>query len=85
MNYNRKTGRAIALRRRAPIRTSILELMQELSNLTTDDNLVIAAVKSIFGAYHVRLAGAPVPLRLVNSGTPDWTFLNKSRRPKSSR
>jgi hypothetical protein len=85
MNYNRKTGRAIALRRRAPIRTSILELVHELSNLTTDDNLVIAAVKSIFGAYNVRLAGAPVPLRLVSRDTPDWTFPKKNRRAKSSR
>jgi hypothetical protein len=59
--------------------------VHELSNLTADDNLVIAAVKSIFGAYDVRLAGAPVPLRLVNTDTPDWTFLKKSRRRKSLR
>jgi hypothetical protein len=85
MNYNRKLRRPVTQRRRAPIRTSILELMRELSNLTTDDNLVIAAMKSIFGAYDVRLAGAPVPLRLVNTDTPDWTFRKKSRRPKRSR
>jgi hypothetical protein len=85
MNSNRKTRRVVAGRRRAPIKTSILELVQTLSNMTTDDNLVIAAVRTIFGAYNVRLAGAPVPIRLVNSDVPEWTYLNKSRRRKSSR
>jgi len=85
MNSNRKTRQAIAGRRRAPIKTSILELMQALSNMTTDDNLVIAAVRSIFGAYNVRLAGAPVPVRLVHSDVPEWTYPKKSQRRKSSR
>ena len=54
MNSNRKTRQAMAARRREPIKTSILELMQALSNMTTDDNLVIAAVRTIFGVYNVR-------------------------------
>ena len=85
MNSNRKTRQAMAARRRAPIKTSILELVQALSNMTPDDHLVIAAVRSIFGAYNVRLAGAPVPVRLVNSDMTDWTYLKKSQRRKSSR
>jgi len=85
MNSNHKTRRATARRRPAPIKTSILELMQALSNMTTDDNLVIAAVRTIFGAYNVRLAGAPIPVRLVNSDMPEWTYLKKSHRGKSSR
>lgn len=85
MNSNRKTRRAVAVRRRAPIKTSILELVQALSNMTTDDNLVIAAVRTIFGAYNVRLAGAPVPVRLVNTDLPEWTYLKTSHRGKSSR
>ena len=85
MNSNRKTRQAMAARRRAPIKTSILELVQALSNMTADDHLVIAAVRSIFGAYNVRLAGAPVPVRLVNSDMTHWTDLKKSQRRKSSR
>ena len=85
MNSNRKTRQAMVARRRAPIKTSILELVQALSNMTTDDNLVIAAVRTIFGVYNVRLAGAPVPIRLVNSDMTDWTHLKKSQRRKSSR
>jgi hypothetical protein len=41
-----------------------MELMQEIANLTHDDNLVIGTMKSIFGSYKVRLAAAPVALRL---------------------
>jgi hypothetical protein len=85
MNSNRKTGHTITRRRRAPIKTSIMELMQELSSMTADDSLVIAAVKSIFGAYNVRLAGAPVPLRLVNDHSSDWSFVKKNSRRKHSR
>ena len=85
MKSNRKTRQTMAARRWAPIKTSILELVQALSNMTTDDNLVIAAVRTIFGAYNVRLAGAPIPVRLVNSDMPEWTYLKKSHRGKSSR
>ena len=85
MKSNRKTRQSMAARRRAPIKTSILELVQALSNMTSDDNLVIAAVRTIFGAYNVRLAGAPIPVRLVNSDLPEWPHLKKSHRGKSSR
>lgn len=85
MKYDRKSLQTTVRRRQAPIRTSILELMQELSNMTSDDNLVVTAMKSIFGAYNVRLAGAPVPLRLVAADTPDWSFLKKGRRRKNPR
>ena len=85
MKSNRKTRQTMAARRRAPIKTSILELVQALSNMTSDDNLVIAAVRTIFGAYNVRLAGAPVPVRLVNSDMAEWTDLKRSQRRKSAR
>jgi hypothetical protein len=85
MNYRNKQGHVSARRRPAAIRTSIFELMQELSNLTADDNLVIAAMKSIFGAYNVRLAAAPVPLRLVNTDNPRWNSPKKRRRRRNSR
>jgi hypothetical protein len=49
----------------APIRTSLIELIEELSNLTNDDSLVVAAVRSIFDSHRVRLSGSAVPIRLV--------------------
>jgi hypothetical protein len=65
------------LRKRTKIRTSLLELMQELTKLTHDDNLVIGTMKSIFGSYKVRLAGAPVALRL--EGAPNSPRIFRKR------
>jgi hypothetical protein len=53
-----------------PIRTTFLELIQELSSLTSDDSLVVAAVKNIFETYDVRLSRSVLPVRLVTAGTP---------------
>jgi hypothetical protein len=47
-----------------------MELIQELSNLTSDDSLVVAAVKNIFDTYSVRPSRSPVPVRWVTDGTP---------------
>jgi hypothetical protein len=85
MKLMRNGQKSLARKKGASIRTSILELMQELSKLTNDDNLVIAAVKNIFGVYEVRLAGAPVPVRLVNTDIPDWDYLDRIRRRKKPR
>jgi hypothetical protein len=67
MKAKRIHKKGLAPRKRTRIRTSIMELMQELSNLTHDDNLVVSAMKSIFGTYDVRLAAAPVSVRLVGA------------------
>jgi hypothetical protein len=40
----------------APIRTTIMELLHTLSDLTKDDRLVLSAFKSIFDSYNVRSA-----------------------------
>lgn len=53
---------------KSPIRTSVLELVQELSRLTDDDNLVMAAVKSIFCSHTVRNTHSLAPVRLVAAG-----------------
>jgi hypothetical protein len=55
----------------APIRTTILELLHTLSDLTQDDRLVLSAFKSIFDSYAVRLAHSSVPVRLVGNKGPD--------------
>lgn len=54
----------------APIRTSLIELIEELSKLTNDDSLVVAAVKNIFHSHRVRLSGSAVPIRLVGTEIP---------------
>lgn len=48
-----------------PIRTTFWELIDELSSMTKDDNLVVAAVKSIFHNYGVRYGRSLAPVRLV--------------------
>jgi hypothetical protein len=55
----------------AAIKTSLLELIQEVSNLAKDDALVVATVKSIFGSYRVRCARSLAPVRLVGTEIPD--------------
>jgi hypothetical protein len=48
-----------------PIRTTIMELLHVLSDLTKDDKLVLSTFKSIFDSHNVRLAHSLVPVRLV--------------------
>ena len=81
--YNMPRGKTIRKNKR--VRTSIMELVGELSKLTKDDNLVVAAVRQIFGACNVRLAGAAVPVRLVNSDIPDRAYMTRVPRRKSVR
>ena len=54
----------------ASIRTTFMELLWELSRLTTDDALVLAAVKDIFRTYRFRLAHSLAPVRLVGAQVP---------------
>lgn len=80
MKSKRNGKKALAPRRRTKIKTSIMELMHELANLTHDDNLVVSAMKSIFGAYNVRLASAPVTLRLVGATNSPRVFRKSNGR-----
>lgn len=48
-----------------PIKTTFMELLDELSSITKDDALVIATVKSIFSSYKVRFTHTLAPVRLV--------------------
>jgi hypothetical protein len=56
--------------REKPIRTTFMELIQELSSLTSDDSLVVAAVKSILDTHNARLSRSLLPVRLVTTGIP---------------
>ena len=62
---NRST-KTIAQRKSTPIKTTVMELIESLSNLTNDDALVVATMKNIFASYQVRLARTLAPVRLVN-------------------
>ena len=48
------------------IRTTFMELLQELSRLTTNDDVVLAVVKNIFHTHRIRLARSLAPVCLVN-------------------
>ena len=63
---NRST-KATVQRKSTPIKTTVMELIETLSNLTNDDALVVATMKTIFASYQVRLARTLAPVRLVNS------------------
>jgi hypothetical protein len=48
-----------------PIRTTILELVETLSSLTRDDNLVVSAVKEIFSSHKIIATRSLAPVKLV--------------------
>ncbi len=49
----------------APIKTTVMELIETLSSLTKDDTLVVTTMKNIFASYQVRLTRTLAPVRLV--------------------
>jgi len=52
-----------------------MDLLQELTNLTKDDALVLAALKNIFDCYNVRLVRS---LALVRLGAASrWSHGNR--------
>ena len=52
-----------------------MDLLEELTNLTKDDTLVLAALKNIFDCYNVRLVRSLAPVRLVT--TSRWSHGNR--------
>jgi hypothetical protein len=66
---NRVERRKNARVKHTAIRTTFMELIQGLSSLTSDDSLVVAAVKNIFDNYSVRLSRSMLPVRLT-AGIP---------------
>ena len=49
-----------------PIKTTVMDLLEQLTSLTKDDAVVLALMKTIFASFRVRLAGSLAPVRLVN-------------------
>ena len=82
MTHRRITRNPIDGAETAPIKTTFLELIQELAKLTNDDNHVIAAVRDIFRQYNVKFTRTLTPVKLVATvkpvrarvgGRPSWT------------
>ena len=70
MRRKQNGKQAMSREKNGPIRTTFMELTEELTNLTRDDSLVLAVVKNIFGTYRVRLAHTMTPVRLVGAQQP---------------
>jgi hypothetical protein len=47
------------------IRTTFMDLLQQLTDLTKDDALVVATLKNILDCYNVRLVRSLTPVRLM--------------------
>jgi hypothetical protein len=54
--------------KRTPIQTTFMDLIRELSQLTNDDGMVVAAVKRVFNSHSVRFGHSLTPVRLVAGG-----------------
>ncbi len=74
----RNGSELIGQKETGPIRTTFMELIEEIANLTRDDALVLAVVRNIFGTYRVRLAHTMAPVRLV--GAQGSITLNRHQR-----
>lgn len=57
-------------RQAGAIKTTFMELLETLTQLTQDDAVVIAAVKNIFQSHRVRLERSLAPVRLAPSVVP---------------
>lgn len=53
----------------ALIKTTLMDLLRELTRMTDDDRQVMAVVKNIFASRKVRLSRSLAPVRLVNGNS----------------
>ena len=69
-------------RSRRPIKTTFMELLDELSSSTKDDAQVLAIVKNIFSSYKIRFTNTLAPVRLVggDESTSQLRRANLGRR-----
>ena len=64
-----------------PITTTLMELVEALSCVATDDRMVTSTMKDIFNSHRVRLARSSAPVRLVECGLSQRTpRFNRSRK-----
>jgi hypothetical protein len=66
MRNKRSSTHSAASKATTPIKTTLMDLMRELTRMTDDDRQVMAVVKNIFASHKVRLSRSLAPIRLVN-------------------
>jgi hypothetical protein len=67
MRQRRTRRKSTHLAGSASIKTTFLELIRELAQLTNDDNLVVAAVRDIFSQYSLTMTRRMAPVKLVSN------------------
>jgi hypothetical protein len=72
MKQKRVSKQAADRRVRAPIKTTVFEVIQELTKLTKNDNLVLAAFRDIFDSHKVTALRSLAPVRVVPSDRPSY-------------
>jgi hypothetical protein len=66
MKNKRFSARLPGRKDRIAIKTTFLDLLKEITDLTKDDAVVLEVVKRIFNSHRVRLVRTLAPVRLVN-------------------
>ncbi len=56
--------------RKAPIKTTFMELLDELSSRTRDDALVMSVLQNIFRSYKIRFVHTLAPISLAGETAP---------------
>ena len=67
MTNRRCSSRPSVRRDRPAIKTTFMELIREITELTKDDALVLEIVKRIFASHRVRSIRTLAPVRLINT------------------
>jgi len=61
----------------APIKTTVFEVIQELTKLTKNDNLVLAAFRDIFDSHKVTAIRSLTPVKVVARGRPSYRKVHR--------
>lgn len=77
MRNKRRSTHSAGSKAQAPIKTTLMDLLRELTSLTDDDRQVMAAVKNIFASHKVRLSRSLAPVRLVNGKSSGRSALGR--------
>lgn len=81
MRLKRNDRNLVGQKETGPIRTTFMELIEELTKLTRDDALVVAAVRNILGTYRVRFGHTMAPVRLAGAQRP----MTRYKHPRGQR
>jgi hypothetical protein len=79
MRAKRHSSHAAGVRPATPIKTTLMDLLRELTRVTEDDRQVMAMVKNIFASHKVRLGRSLTPVRLVSGKKSGRTGIARKR------